>query len=209
VLHYSALKAGLVAVPQGVAGLLRGFVGPTVVARLGIKRFLVANTAMAATGLALLLRFPVTSRYPLLGAVLFVVGFGTTNAVLAATIAGTAGVSDDEQGLASALVNTARQVGSAVGVAALLAVAAAETRSQTASATALADGYRLAMAVCAVLAVAAIVLSLVGVRDRVSRAHHLRLRQLHLDHPWPLPELLAHHRAQQDGLSPRAENREG
>jgi EmrB/QacA subfamily drug resistance transporter len=192
VLGYSPLQAGLVVVPQGVAGLVRGIVGAAVVARLGIKRLLAASAALAAVGLALLLRFPATSRYPLLGVVLLVVGFGTTSTVFAATIAGTAGVTDDEQGLASALVNAARQVGAAIGVGALLAVAAAQTRAHGGSTTALADGYRLAMGVCAALAVAASVLSLVLVHERVSRAHHERLRERHLDHPWPLPELLGH-----------------
>ena len=160
------------------------------VARLGIKWFLTASAALAAAGLSLLLRFPATSRYPLLGVVLFVVGFGSTSTVFAATVAGTAGVTDDEQGLASALVNAARQVGAAIGVGALLAIAAAETRSHGGSTTALADGYRLAMGVCAVLAAAGSVLSIVLVHERVSRAHHERLRERHLDHPWPLPELL-------------------
>src|SRR6266550_71697 len=195
VLGYSPLQAGLVVVPQGVAGLLRGIVGASVVARLGIKWFLTASAALAAVGLALLLRFPATSHYPLLGVVLLVVGFGSTSAVFAATVAGTAGVTDDEQGLASALVNAARQIGAAIGVGALLAVAAAQTRSHGGSTTALADGYRLAMGVCAALAGAASVLSLVLVHERVSRAHHERLRERHLDHPWPLPELLGHQTA--------------
>src|SRR4029077_5269589 len=157
-LGYAPLVAGLIAIPQGVGGLARGLIGPSAVARLGIKRFLAINAALAAIGLALLLRFPATSRYPLLGVVLLVVGFGTTSTVFAATIAGTAGVTDDEQGLASALVNAARQVGAAVGVGALLAIAAAQTRSHGGSTAALADGYRLAMGVCAALAVAGSVL---------------------------------------------------
>jgi Na+/melibiose symporter-like transporter len=194
VLGYSPLQAGLVAVPQGIAGLLRGAVGTKVVARLGVKRLLTTSAALAALGLALLLRFPATSRYPLLGVVLFLVGFGTTSTMFAATVAGTAGVTNDEQGLASALVNTARQVGSAIGVATLLAVAAAQTGSQGGSIAAVADGYRLAMGVGAALAVVASVLSLVLVHERVCQEHHERLRQLHLDHPWPLPELLGHHR---------------
>jgi EmrB/QacA subfamily drug resistance transporter len=194
VLGYSPLQAGLVVVPQGIAGLLRGAVGSAVIARMGIKRLLTTSAALAAVGLALLLRFPATSRYPLLGVVLFLVGFGTTSTMFAATVAGTAGVTNDEQGLASALVNTARQVGSAIGVATLLAVAAAETGSHGGSTTALANGYRLAMGVGAVLAVAASLLSLILVREDVCQEHHQRLRRLHLDHPWPLPELLGHHR---------------
>lgn len=194
VLGYSPLLAGLVAVPQGIGGLLRGIVGPRVVARLGVKRFLTTSAAVTAIGMALLLRFPATSRYPLLGVVLFIVGFGTTSAMFAATIAGTAGVTDDEQGLAGALINTSRQVGAAIGVAMLLAIAADQT-SSTGSTVALAGGYRLAMGVAAFLAVVASVLSAVAIREGVSRTHYERLHRRHLDRHWPLPELLAHPRA--------------
>jgi predicted MFS family arabinose efflux permease len=126
VLGYTPLQTGLVVVPQGVAGVsYGGVVGASLVTRLGVKRFLIASTALSAFGLALLLRFPGTSHYPLVGVVLFIVGFGTTSTVFGAVVVGTAGVTDDEQGLASALVNASRQVGSAVGVAALLSIAAA------------------------------------------------------------------------------------
>jgi MFS family permease len=188
VLGYSPLLTGLAVVPQGVAGLVRGAVGASLVARLGIKRFLVASTATAAVGLGLLLRFPATSRYPLLGLVLFIVGFGTTSTAFAATVAGSAGVSDDEQGLAGALINAARQVGAALGVATLLSVAAAQATSG--SPIALADGYRTAMGVTVALAVAAGAISLVFVHDRVCGTQQQRLRDRALDQPWPLPELL-------------------
>jgi EmrB/QacA subfamily drug resistance transporter len=199
VLGYSPLRAGLLALPQGIGGLLRGFAGPRLVARVGIKRFLTASTAVAALGLALLLRFPATSRYPLLGVLLLLVGFGTTSAMFAATVAGTAGVTDDEQGLAGALVNTARQVGAALGIAVLLAVSADSTGANSGSNIALAASLRLAMGVSPALAVAAGLLSFFVIREGVCRAHHARLHRRHLDHPWPLPELLGH----QGGLPPR------
>jgi hypothetical protein len=89
-------------------------------------------------------------------------------------VVGTAGVTDDEQGLASALVNASRQVGSAVGVAALLSIAAAQTAGG--STTASAAGYRLAMGVAAGLAVVATVISAVFVHDRTAGRHHERPR---------------------------------
>ena len=168
VLGYSPLLTGLIVLPQGLAGLVRGAFGPSVVARLGIGRFLTASTLIAAAGLGLLLRFPATSTYPLLGVVLFVVGIGTTSTAFAATVAGSAGVTDDEQGLSSALINAARQVGAALGVAILLSVAAARTQGRTSTA-ALADGYRTAMAVVAGLALAAAVISVRLARERTSR----------------------------------------
>jgi len=168
VLGYSPLLTGLIVLPQGLAGLVRGAFGPSVVARLGIGRFLTASTLIAAAGLGLLLRFPATSTYPLLGVVLFVVGIGTTSTAFAATVAGSAGVTDDEQGLSSALINAARQVGAALGVAILLSVAAASTQGRTSTA-ALADGYRTAMAVVAGLALVAAVISGRLVHERTSR----------------------------------------
>ncbi|MCW3031075.1 MAG: family efflux transporter permease subunit, partial [Solirubrobacterales bacterium] len=187
---FSPLLAGIIVIPQGVGGLLRGAIGPAVVARLGVRRFLAASAATSAIGLGLLLRFAATSQEPLLEVVLLVVGFGSTCTIFAATLAGSAGVRNDEQGLASGLINMSRQVGSAIGVSAILAIAAAIAGGPGASTTALADGYRQAMGVSALLAVVAVVVSVLAVRDDVSRAHHERLRARHLDHPWPLPALL-------------------
>lgn len=189
VLGYSPLVTGLVVVPWGAAGLIRGAVGASLVNRLGIKRFLVGSSALSAAGLALLLRFDATSHYPLLGVVLFVVGFGTTSVVFGAIVAGTAGVTDDEQGLASALVNAARQVGAAIGVAALLSIAATQAGGG-ASTTTTANGYRLAMEGAAALAVVASVISAVFIHAQTARRHHERLHQHHLDEPWPQPERL-------------------
>jgi nitrate/nitrite transporter NarK len=62
VLACSALAAGLVAIPQGVGGIMRGIVGPTLLDRVGVRRFLVGNCILAAAGLAVLFRFPMTSR---------------------------------------------------------------------------------------------------------------------------------------------------
>jgi hypothetical protein len=50
------------------------------------------------------------------------------------------------------------------------------------------------MGITAVLAVVATAVSLLSVRDDVSRAHHERLRRRHLDHPWPMPAVLARER---------------
>jgi hypothetical protein len=72
------------------------------VGRLGVRWFLALSSAVAAVALALTLRFPATTHYPVLGVVLLVVGFGTTSALFAATVAGTTDVSDDHQGVAAA-----------------------------------------------------------------------------------------------------------
>jgi predicted MFS family arabinose efflux permease len=119
VLGYSPLLAGLVSIPQGVGGALRGVVGPRLLERIGLRRFLLASCALTGASVFLLFRFPATTHYPLLGLVLMGVGFGTTSLVYGATIAGSAGMANHEQGVAGALINAARQIGAAFGVAAL------------------------------------------------------------------------------------------
>ena len=159
VLGYSPLVSGLVALPQGIGGLLRGVLGARLIDRLGLRAFLAGNCLLAAVSTLALFRFPVTTHYPGLGIVLLAFGFGSTNVVFGATVAASTGATNDEQGLAGALVNATRQIGAAVGVAVLMSIVAIDA-SAHASTAHLADGYRLALACVAGLAAAATLLSL-------------------------------------------------
>ncbi len=159
VLGYSPLASGLIALPQGIGGLLRGVLGARLIDRVGLRTFLAGNCGLAAVSALALFRFPVTTHYPGLGVVLLAFGFASTNVVFGSTVAASTGVINDEQGLAGALVNATRQIGSAVGVAALLSIVAIDASAQTSTAQ-LADGYRLALACAASLAATATMLSL-------------------------------------------------
>jgi EmrB/QacA subfamily drug resistance transporter len=159
VLGYSALVAGLVAIPQGVGGLLRGLVAAPLLDRVGLRWFVAGNWLLAAVSIALLFRFSMTSHYPLIGIVLLAAGFGSTNVVFGGTVAGSTGISNDEQGVAGALVNAARQMGAAIGVAVVLSVVALDAGAPAAGANH-AAGYRLALACWAGIAAVAAVVSL-------------------------------------------------
>ncbi|MDQ1510627.1 MAG: hypothetical protein QOG50_2471 [Actinomycetota bacterium] len=159
VLGYSPLVSGLVALPQGLGGLLRGVLGARLVDRIGLRAFLAANCLLAAVSAIALFRFPVTTHYPGLGIVLLAFGFGSTNVVFGTTVAASSSVVNSEQGLAGALVNATRQIGSAVGVAVLLSIVAIDANAKSSTAQ-LAAGYRLALACAAGVAAAAAVLSL-------------------------------------------------
>ena len=172
VLGYSPLITGLIAVPQGIGGVLRGVAGPRLLERVGLKLFLVGNCLLAAVGLALVLRTPSLTHYPLLGVALLGVGFGSTNVVFGASVAGSAGVVNEEQGLASALLNATRQIGAAVGVAAMLSIVATDIVGRSGNA-ALAGGYRLALLVSAGLAVLGALVSL-GLPGVAGAAAHRR-----------------------------------
>ncbi len=76
------------------------------------------------------------------GLVLVSIGMGL--AFTNATVAATAGISDSEQGLASGLLVTSQQVGASIGLAALTAIAAAQTRASVGPpAVALVDGFQV------------------------------------------------------------------
>jgi hypothetical protein len=103
-----------------------------------------------------------------LGIVLLAFGFASTNVVFGSTVAASTGVTNDEQGLAGALVIAGRQIGSAVGVAELLSIVAIDASAHSSTAR-LGDGYRLALACAAGLAAAAAVLSLRIPRSRATQ----------------------------------------
>jgi len=81
------------------------------------------------------------------------------NVVFGGTVAGSTGVSNDEQGVAGALVNAARQMGGAIGVAVVLSVVALDAGVPAAGANH-AAGCRLALACWAGMATVAAVVSL-------------------------------------------------
>jgi predicted MFS family arabinose efflux permease len=157
VLGYSAFVAGLIAIPQGVGGLLRGLVAARLLGRTGLRWFLAGNWALAAVSISVLFRSSVTSHYPVLGLVLLVIGFGSTNVIFGGTVAGSTGVPNNEQGVAGGLVNAARQIGAAIGVAVVLSVVAVDAGTPASSADA---GYRLALMCWAGLGVVGALLSL-------------------------------------------------
>jgi hypothetical protein len=115
----------------------------------------------------LLFRFPATTHYPLLGLVLMGVGFGTTSLVYGATIAGSAGISNHEQGVAGALINAARQIGAALGVAALASLVAGSQGVGNSSGALARDLRTVLTLACALVCIAALIsLASPGLRAR-------------------------------------------
>jgi MFS family permease len=96
-------------------------------------------------------------------------GFGLAFAFIPVSIAALAGVSNEQAGLASGLLNTAQQVGGAIGVAVASSVAISRAtnllHSGSSQAAALTSGYSLAFWVMAGISAAGVVAALVLVRD--------------------------------------------
>ena len=97
-------------------------------ARVGTKPPVVAGALIVAAGLYLLSRIPVDGTYVtdiLPG--LLVVSIGGGGLFVGNTTAANAGVGEDKAGLAAGLLNTGQQVGTALGLAILSALATAHT----------------------------------------------------------------------------------
>jgi MFS family permease len=143
------------------------------VTRLGYKATTVAGLAIAAVGLVWFAQISPDGTYleDVLGPSL-VSGFGIALALVATTIAATTGVTGGQAGLASGLVNTSQQIGGALGLAVLIALATARTDAvDAAQRVALNEGYQAGFLGAAVLSVIGAVLAVLLLSSRDSRDH--------------------------------------
>ena len=135
VLHFSPLVTGLGFLPQTAAIALGAQVASRLVTRVGPRLPLVSGALMSAAGLAWLSRAGAGGSY--LGSVFGGADLATLGMGLAITplaFAATAGVAPNEAGLASGVLNTSRQVGASVALAAFATLAAQRTHSLLATA---------------------------------------------------------------------------
>src|SRR3954471_6591324 len=128
VLGYSAIHAGLSYLPLALTIVVSAGVASQLVTRIGFKPVLAAGMALIAAGLFWFSQVSVGGGFltDILGpSLLAAIGLGF--AFVPQTIAAVAGVRDHEAGLASGLINTSQQVGGALGLAVLSAVAISAT----------------------------------------------------------------------------------
>ncbi len=130
VLGYSALQTGLAFLPHALAAMIAAPLASQLVSRLGVKLTLVLGMVGSMVGLLLLTGISVQGSFVrdlLPGTV--IAGLGIVIGIVTVTITATSGVRDHDQGLASGLLNTSQQIGAAIGLAILVAVATARTQS--------------------------------------------------------------------------------
>ncbi|MGP3961132.1 DHA2 family efflux MFS transporter permease subunit [Nonomuraea sp. 3N208] len=168
VLGHSALATGLVYVPLTVILIVASALGPRLVRRFGTRLVIAGGSLVTAAGLLLLTRLPLNGT--LLADVmppLLVVGLGLGVIVVPLTTAALAGVPPSSSGVASSLLNVSAQLGGALGLAVLSALAAsASAAGPDGSAEALAAGYRFGFGVAAGLMAVVAVIALVVFHDR-------------------------------------------
>ena len=128
VLHYSAIQSGVAFAGFALTVVVASNVAQFIIGRIGVRATLTAGLLASAVSVAWLARLPVNGHYfwDLFPA--FVLGgAGMGLSFVPVTIASLTGVERADAGIASGLVNTTRQIGGAIGLALVSAVAAAST----------------------------------------------------------------------------------
>ncbi|HEY2141506.1 MAG TPA: MFS transporter [Solirubrobacteraceae bacterium] len=178
VLHFSALRAGLSYLPLAVGIIVSAGGASVAVTRFGFKPVLFVGLLFIAAGLLWFSRVHTpggTFSGDVLGpSLLAAIGLGLS--FVPVTIAAMTGTRPHEAGLASGLVNTAQQVGGALGLAILATIANSRTKSVLGTghhdqAIALTKGFDRAFLVGAGFALIGAVLTLVLISSRDSREH--------------------------------------
>ena len=149
--------AGIAFAPVNLAVIVGSVVGPHIVGRVGNRRAMAIGLVMVAAGATAIGAVLDVSGRPLaaLVAAFVVLGGGLGAASVASTAEGIAAAGDERGGVASGILNTAAQIGTAVGLAVLVSLAAARSDALSATMTyqeALVGGYRWAAVAAALVA---------------------------------------------------------
>ncbi len=177
VLGYSPIKAGVAFLPFTIGIGLSAQVASSLLSRIDPRYIAALGALLSGAGMVWFTQLTVDSNYwsgLLPGILAMSLGLGLL--FIPFTLTATHGVGKDEAGIASAVLNTAQQMGGAVGLAALSTVAYGVFRtkikpeyaatqghpSQHAIAVASTHGYTVAFVVASVMILAAAVITVFG-----------------------------------------------
>jgi MFS family permease len=165
VLGYSPLRTGVAYLAVAGTAIIWSALAAQLVTRIGVKPVLVAGMVAMSAGLIYFTQVSVGGSYLgdlLPGFLLIAVGLGFSFVPI--SIAALAGVQPSEAGLASGLINTSQQIGGALGIAALSAIATSTTSDEVAAGTALnfalTDGFQGAFVAGAAVALVGVLVAL-------------------------------------------------
>lgn len=129
ILGYSPLKSAAALIPVAVVVMPVSVLTPRIVRRIGLKLTMTAGLLLLAAGMGWLTRLHADSGYPpfLGGLLLAGAGIGLAGSTGTSAIVGSVGA--DRQGVASAMNDTTREVGSALGIAVMGSVFSSRYRA--------------------------------------------------------------------------------
>ncbi len=160
ILHYDPVKTGFAFLPMAVAIIAGAQISSRLLTKTGVRPLLIVGSTFATLGFIWISLIKVESSY--FGAILvpsIVCAFAMGLLFAPLATAATAGVDRADAGLASGVLNTARQVGGSLALAILGTVAADRTISlirTSPSAVAQVAGYQAAFHISAVISLVAL-----------------------------------------------------
>ncbi|GAA2600896.1 MFS transporter [Actinomadura fulvescens] len=171
VLGFDEFEAGTAFLPVCLGVGIAAGIASKLFGRIGTRPVIVTGALLSGAGVLLLARIPVDGSYLtdlLPGLVIMSLGLGAV--FVGVTTAANAGVPAEQAGLAAALLNTSQQLGGALGLAILTAIATSRTKDELAArvppSEALTSGFQRALFVGGVLLIVA---AIVGLRTANSR----------------------------------------
>jgi len=177
VLGFGAFEGGAALLPMTVAIMvLMVVVAPRVIARFGVKTPIVGGMLLLAAGMAILslVRPDGSFAVDVLPASL-IAAAGMALAFIPSLGTAISSAKPEEGGLASGIVNTSYQVGSALGLAAMTALATSQGADRIDDAAALTEGYAAAFLGAAGIAAAGALLAAVLLRTHRAAAQSVEI----------------------------------
>jgi EmrB/QacA subfamily drug resistance transporter len=169
---YGAFESGLALLPM-TAAIMALMIGASsrLIRRLGVKHSLVVGLGLLAVAMLMFVATPSTKgsfATHVLPASLIAAG-GMSLAYIPALMSAVSHARKEESGLASGIVNTSYQIGSALGLAIVVTIASAQTlldeNNGVGSIDALNNGYHLAFTIAAIVAAIAAIVAYVTIRE--------------------------------------------
>jgi predicted MFS family arabinose efflux permease len=170
---YGAFESGLALLPMTTAIMVL-MIGASsrFIIRLGVKHSMVAGLGLLAVAMLLFVATPSSKEGSFITHVLpasLVAAVGMSLAYIPALMSAVSHAKKEESGLASGIVNTSYQIGSALGLAIMVAIASAQTildeKGGISSIDALNNGFHLAFITAAIVAAIAAIVAFVVIKN--------------------------------------------
>ena len=161
-LGWSSLHTAFAFLPAGVIVAFGSTRVAPIIDRFGTQRLIAVSFVFLTAAYALFLRLGESASYlTLLLPTMLLLGVGFAIGFPSLNVQATNGVADNEQGLASGLLNTSLQLGGAVGLAVVSAVVTSQTGAAT-DAQSVLHGFRPGIAVATGIGLLGVLVSMTG-----------------------------------------------
>jgi EmrB/QacA subfamily drug resistance transporter len=175
VLGYSAVRAGASFLPMTLLIMIVAPIAGKSSDQIGSRRLMTAGMALVGVCLLLFAQLEPNSTYWTLLPAMIVGGIGMAITMTPMTAAALSAVPVDKAGVGSGMLNTFRQVGGALGIAAMGAILAAEADASRAAganeATAFVSGLTRSLYISAAIAFVAALVAAMTIHSHAGPAH--------------------------------------